>query len=322
MRVELFGFILLACGVATPAAWAQEPTLTHRPKTVQVKGGARIEVEAGDLQVPESRRRPDARQITLPYYRLKSTSSQPAAPIFLLAGGPGSSWLDQLENEENFREVAFYRTIADVVLFDQRGGGHSLPAMDCPQTMQLPAGQPFDLQVVRTSMRELLAQCRDHWQKLGVDLAAYNTIENASDMDDLRRAMGYDKVTLVGGSYGSHLALQVMRLYPKRVDRVVLHGVEGTDNTWDSPAGALATLARIAETAERSPTLSGRIPKVGLLKTLARVIERERPDALLPTMGGQTALNCALDLADHGLLEKYGLTPAAIVQAVRSVIQR
>jgi carbamoyl-phosphate synthase large subunit len=39
--------------------------------------------------------------------------------------------------------------------------------------------------------------------------------------------------------------------------------------------------------------------------TLERIIEKERPDALLPTMGGQTALNCALDLADSGILEKY-----------------
>src|SRR5437773_9562353 len=38
-----------------------------------------------------------------------------------------------------------------------------------------------------------------------------------------------------------------------------------------------------------------------------KIIVREKPDALLPTMGGQTALNCALDLAKHGVLEKYGV---------------
>ena len=42
-------------------------------------------------------------------------------------------------------------------------------------------------------------------------------------------------------------------------------------------------------------------------ETVAAIIERERPDALLPTMGGQTALNCALDLAHNGILEKYGV---------------
>ena len=42
-------------------------------------------------------------------------------------------------------------------------------------------------------------------------------------------------------------------------------------------------------------------------KTVEKIIEREKPDALLPTMGGQTALNCALDLDKHGVLEKYGV---------------
>jgi carbamoyl-phosphate synthase large subunit len=42
-------------------------------------------------------------------------------------------------------------------------------------------------------------------------------------------------------------------------------------------------------------------------QTVARIIEKERPDALLPTMGGQTALNCALDLDRHGVLEKFGV---------------
>ena len=42
-------------------------------------------------------------------------------------------------------------------------------------------------------------------------------------------------------------------------------------------------------------------------QTVERIIAKEKPDALLPTMGGQTALNCALDLADNGVLEKYGV---------------
>src|SRR5687767_13379083 len=42
-------------------------------------------------------------------------------------------------------------------------------------------------------------------------------------------------------------------------------------------------------------------------QVVAKIIEKERPDALLPTMGGQTALNCALDLAREGVLQKFGV---------------
>jgi carbamoyl-phosphate synthase large subunit len=54
-------------------------------------------------------------------------------------------------------------------------------------------------------------------------------------------------------------------------------------------------------------------------QVVARIIEKERPDALLPTMGGQTALNCALDLAREGVLEKYGV---AMIGASRAAIDK
>ncbi|GAB2562538.1 carbamoyl-phosphate synthase large subunit [Dyella jejuensis] len=53
-------------------------------------------------------------------------------------------------------------------------------------------------------------------------------------------------------------------------------------------------------------------------QTVERIIAKERPDAVLPTMGGQTGLNCALDLADHGVLEKYGVE---LVGASREAIR-
>jgi carbamoyl-phosphate synthase large subunit len=54
-------------------------------------------------------------------------------------------------------------------------------------------------------------------------------------------------------------------------------------------------------------------------QAVEKIIEIERPDALLPTMGGQTALNCALDLVKHGVLEKYGV---ALIGASRDAIDK
>ena len=58
-------------------------------------------------------------------------------------------------------------------------------------------------------------------------------------------------------------------------------------------------------------------------QTVEKIIAQERPDAILPTMGGQTALNCALDLAKHGVLEKYGVALiGASVQAIETAEDR
>ena len=58
-------------------------------------------------------------------------------------------------------------------------------------------------------------------------------------------------------------------------------------------------------------------------ETVAKIIEKERPDAILPTMGGQTALNCALDLAKHGVLAKFKVELiGASVEAIRTAEDR
>ncbi len=256
-----------------------------------------VQVESGRLQVPESRTRRTDRTVTIPFYRLRSTAAVPAAPIFLLAGGPGSSWLDQFVAEETNREARFYQTIADVVLFDQRGGGHAVPSLTCGDSASLPPlDAPLNMAAVAETLHRLLIQCRDRWQGQGVDLAAYNTVENAADINALRLALGYRKITLVGGSYGSHLALQFMRQFPDVVDHVVIFGVEGPDHTWDSPEGALHTLQRIAAATERSPEFRGRIPEGGLLAALETVLARLDAEPQMVTVtAGATARRVLVD---------------------------
>ncbi len=287
MRLGRLGVTLLAVSVSPPAVRHAAAQVTTEARDVRIDDGTLLRVEAGELQVPESRRRPTARRVTIPFYRLRSESSTPAAPIFLLAGGPGSSWLDLLRRDENFREVAFYRTVADVVLFDQRGAGHARPAMTCPETATVPAGVLLDPAAFFATLRDAVIACRDHWQHAGVDLAAYNTVENAADVNDLRLALGYQRITLIGGSYGSHLALQYMRQHPESVDRVVMYGVEGPDHTWDNPSGILGTLGRLAAEAERAPELAPFIPPGGLLRALERVASRldSAPQTVVATRG-------------------------------------
>lgn len=263
--------------------------LTQQTRTVTTRHGVRVVVDAGTFTVPESRARPTGRVIELPYYRLRSTSQRPATPIFLLAGGPGSSWLDLFEEQENFEQVQYYRTVADVVLFDQRGAGRSRPALACDGTETLPADQPLELERVAGVMRKLVASCRDRLAASGVDLSGFTTVENAADVDALRAALGYARMTLIGGSYGSHLALAVMRQFPRSVDRAILYGVEGPDHTWDDPAAKLATLARIAGAAEAAPEFHARIPEGGLLAALRTVIRRleEKPVTVTVTHQGR-----------------------------------
>jgi pimeloyl-ACP methyl ester carboxylesterase len=206
--------------------------------------------------------------------------------------------MQRLEQHRKYlEEVAFYRGIADVVVFDQRGAGDARPRLECDDTAALPADRPLTADALAASMGAALAACRDRHLADGVNLAAYDTVENAADVEALRRHFGYRRITLLGGSYGSHLALQVLRAYPRTIDRALLYGIEGPGHTWDDPAARLATLARIAGDIERSGALvDADLPETGLLGVLARVLARLEREPVRVVVGeGEGAQTVVVD---------------------------
>jgi len=76
-----------------------------------------------------------------------------------------------------------------------------------------------------TALSTLMSDCKKLMKLDGVDLAGYNTRENAADFEDLRKALGYKKWNLFGGSYGTRLGLTIMRDFPNSVRSSVLVGV-------------------------------------------------------------------------------------------------
>lgn len=171
-------------------------------------------VECGILTVPENRSKADTPMIELAVAIIRADNPLPD-PVIYLEGGPGGSAILGLASDpENWLDYDFGR---DLILFDQRGTGLSLPSLNCPEMEEV----DFESESVNPE-RDAEIACRDRLLREGVDLTAYNTAENASDVDALRQALGYDQVNLYGISYGTRLGLAVMRDYPAGVRSVVL----------------------------------------------------------------------------------------------------
>ncbi len=270
----LFYLMLSIPGVGYTQSGKTRPLQAVKLDTIKAETGEHLLVETGRLELPENRLKANGRKISIAYYRVRSTNPSPSSPVFLLAGGPGSSWMNSVHKAERFKEIKFYQAYADVVIFDQRGAGRSIPNLACEGRKNINQNLPFSFELLKPAIQELALACRTHWEKEGVDLSAYNTDENAADVNALRAAMGYRKITLIGGSYGSHLGLHIMRKFPAIVDRAVFYGIEGPDHTWDNPSGRLATLQRIAAAAATDPYYEGKIPAIGLLGALAATLER------------------------------------------------
>ena len=208
-------------------------SLTSEKKTITSENNKTLNVESEMFYVPENREFDNGRTIAIAYYRIKSESKNPTFPIFLLAGGPGGSYINSLPKEELFNEANFYSNFADVITFDQRGAGNSLPSLVCEGNEFIPLAETLSKNNLQKALRNLATNCSDFWKDKGVDLSAYNTDESASDINDLRKAFNYEKIMLVGGSYGSHLGLHTIRKFPNTIERALFHGIEGPDHTWD-----------------------------------------------------------------------------------------
>lgn len=184
-------------------------------------------VDCGFVTVPERHGKPDGPTIHLAVARFHSLSSTPdPVPMIYLSGGPGATNRGAVTNFS----YAFPGVIGaqDVIVFDQRGVGKSQPALDCPELRD----QTFENYTRPMSLTDgadltITAglRCRDRLVQQGIDLTAYTGREDAADVNDIRLALGYDKVDLLGISYGTRLALTVMRDFPQIVSSVVLDSV-------------------------------------------------------------------------------------------------
>jgi pimeloyl-ACP methyl ester carboxylesterase len=204
-------------------------------------------VRCGSLVVPENREQPDGRAVRLAVAIFKNPAGTTAAdPIVYLSGGPGGSALEYLSRSFDLLFGGLTASGRDVVVFDQRGVGVSVPALDCP---------------LDTSTTPQWLACADSL-RTRADLTQYHTAANASDVEDLRRVLGYERINLWGTSYGTRLALDVMRDHPRGLRSVVLDSVYPADVDLyvEAPANAQRAIDQLFASCAADPTCAQSYP--------------------------------------------------------------
>lgn len=221
--LSLFSTVLLITQPAMAQQLSGSFTPSPCPDGVLVEG---LWIECGYLTVAESRRPFNGKTIALAVAIVRSPNPAPD-PVVFLTGGPGEAALSLTPLIiQSFAPVLAQR---DLILVDQRGTGFSQPSLDCVTSANMTeAGfmlgvtqeseRPFFLQLVT----EALIECGLEYESEGVDLSAYNSVENAADLEDLRIALGYETWNLFGASYGTRLALTAMQYRPETIRSAVL----------------------------------------------------------------------------------------------------
>jgi pimeloyl-ACP methyl ester carboxylesterase len=266
--------MLVVCLLASGAEAQQTPSISWEPFSFEAPIVGQTTAERGWLEVPLRHGRASGGRIRLPVVRLKTANPNPGPPVIFLAGGPGNAGTRILTGSLA-PHAARVRAFADIIALDQRGTGSSEPSLAVPGRFEFPSSVSIDSPEARQRIATLGSVIRTTMQSRGIDLSAYNTVESADDVELLRQALGAEKVVLWGHSYGTHLALAVIKRHGQHVARALLGGVNGLDDRWRDPADSDAWLARVAAAINASAPAGPSVDFIDRVKRVFAQLDKE-----------------------------------------------
>ena len=252
------------------------------PASITTPETGTVNFEMGTLFVPENRADPKSRLIGVGFARFRALQPSDAPPTFHLPGGPGDSYLMLLKpggkpkvQGRFLKYITHYRRVGDVIFVDQRGNSERGEVLKFRyRTPELPLDHPTSLARATAAFVETARAAVAEFATKGVDLRGYTVKECADDVDDLRQALGYKQLTLVGASFGSQWSFAVMRRHAGIVARALLSGVEPLDCGYDMPSHVFAAIQRMWWEAEKDQRLQPYLPPGGLMAAMREVKRR------------------------------------------------
>ena len=279
---------------------------------------ASIAARCGTFEVAEDPAAPAGASIALQVAVVPALNRRAAAaPLFLLAGGPGQAATDLYTSYAG----AFARINRnhDIVLVDQRGTGRSAP---------LVCRYPDDWHDAADDMPELRRATLACLAKFGERVRFYTTSVAVTDLEKVRRALGYRTIDLYGSSYGTRVAELYMRRHPEATHAVILDGVTYPEQAIgpDTPSDGERALDAIVERCARAPDCAAAYPELRAdLEGLRRRFGPEKQPltlsdpssgAPLPVEFNRAMLNAALRFLSYNAVEA-SLLPTLLHQGAR-----
>jgi pimeloyl-ACP methyl ester carboxylesterase len=207
--------------------------------------------------------------------------------------------------------------LADCIFVEHRGFGLSRPSLDCPGSYDLALDEPGNPDSYRDAHCQYLTNAVSFWQEQGVDIAGYNAREMAADIDDLRQALGYERLSIYGGSFGSHHGFALLRYYGQTIERAFLWDVEGPNHTIKLPSNIQKQLVKLDSLLREDSILNSQIPD--LLELMASVLDRlKQQSVIVETIHPQSEekVNITIGAYDLQLVTANGLGNVPFLRAL------
>ena len=213
-------FLLLTCFFSLKLQ-AQSLSSGIEPYPDLVKADPRLIVKSGYLVVPENRKKPKGPKIKIPFFFVRRPDQDARKHITLYStGGPGYS---TTANIDSIGYNSGFLRYGGFIAFDQRGTKRAKPYLSCPEVDSAIRRSYLEGKNRDSLVLSSVKKCRQKFKEQGIDLSAYNTLESAEDINDLRLTLNLDSLNLVGISYSGGLMLTVAKLHPEAVRTLALN---------------------------------------------------------------------------------------------------
>lgn len=192
----------------------------------------------GLVTVPEQHSNPDGPTIRIPVAINAAGVPDPAPdPLFLAQGGPGGDAFGVFALTAPDSPAGANR---DIVIFNQRGTRYAEPDLQCEEDLAVTIESltMTDPDEVMALSQQAVADCRARLLDEGINLDAYDSLENAADIDIIREALGYEQFNFYGVSYGTLLGLHLLELDPPSLRSVILDSVVATQINFATQTGS------------------------------------------------------------------------------------
>jgi pimeloyl-ACP methyl ester carboxylesterase len=257
-------FILILLLVAGQKVAGQSGGIDIKPGKFRAADKTILKGEVGYLTVPENRLNPNSRSIRVKFVHLKSLSDNLHEPVFYLeGGGAASTW--QAESPKDLADWLPILQVSDLIFVDQRGTTDD--ALAYRWTGQYPEDFLVSPQAAGLHYQKLCQEALANLKNKGIDISGYTIVEHAHDIHDIAAALQIERYSLFGFSYGTHIGMATIKLFPDEVVNAVFAGADGLDQSFNYPKHLDDHFRKIVKMVAADPVVSETIKNLdGLLK--------------------------------------------------------
>ena len=228
-----------------------------KEQTYKTTKDLEIEGQSGFLEVPENRNNPDSRTIKIKYIWLKSIAEKPEVPTVFIAGGSGqSTW--EAESPEDLTYWIELLEVSDLIFVDR--GGENDKSLIHLWKNDLPEDVLVTEEAAEQHYQQMVAEALPSFKAKGVDVRGYNIEEHANDINDLMTALGIERYSIFGFSFGSHIGMTAMKLFPDRIERAVLSGPDAPNQAFNFPRYLDQHVELISEMVKKDSLVNQEVP--------------------------------------------------------------